>query len=183
MFPAWPCPLCMWSTPAASSSCPDNVWSPSSLYVGRHDGSSWRLGTRAPRSGRLSSSSSGRWRRCRSRSASRSSTTTARCGARSRCRSKPTSSSGGWSRWRTRTRLRERQPWKAATNATTRWFGALMAEHYAGDDTNVRTLARRHPRRLRGDNRRRLRGEVGRVPAHAHSTRRSAAATSNARMR
>jgi phosphoserine phosphatase len=37
--------------------------------------------------------------------------------------------------------LRERQPWKAAYERDYGWFGRLMAEHYAGDDTNVRTLA------------------------------------------
>jgi hypothetical protein len=37
--------------------------------------------------------------------------------------------------------LRERQPWKAAFGRDLGWFGALMAQHYAGDDTNVRTLA------------------------------------------
>jgi phosphoserine phosphatase len=37
--------------------------------------------------------------------------------------------------------LRERQPWKAAYERDYGWFGKLMADHYAGDDTNVRTLA------------------------------------------
>jgi phosphoglycolate phosphatase-like HAD superfamily hydrolase len=37
--------------------------------------------------------------------------------------------------------LGERQPWKAVAEHDVGWFGALMAEHYAGDDTNVRTLA------------------------------------------
>jgi phosphoserine phosphatase len=37
--------------------------------------------------------------------------------------------------------LRERQPWKAAYEHDYGWFGKLMADHYAGDDTNVRTLA------------------------------------------
>jgi phosphoserine phosphatase len=37
--------------------------------------------------------------------------------------------------------LRERQPWKAAFERDYGWLGALMAEHYAGNDTNVRTLA------------------------------------------
>ena len=37
--------------------------------------------------------------------------------------------------------LRERQPWKAAHERDYGWLGAVMAEHYAGDDTNVRTLA------------------------------------------
>ncbi len=36
--------------------------------------------------------------------------------------------------------LCERQPWKAVSERDLGWFGALMAEHYAGDDTNVRTL-------------------------------------------
>jgi phosphoserine phosphatase len=37
--------------------------------------------------------------------------------------------------------LRERQPWKAVAEGDLGWFGALMTEHYAGDDTNVRALA------------------------------------------
>jgi len=36
--------------------------------------------------------------------------------------------------------LRERQPWKAAYERDYGWLGAVLAEHYAGDDTNVRTL-------------------------------------------
>jgi phosphoglycolate phosphatase-like HAD superfamily hydrolase len=40
-----------------------------------------------------------------------------------------------------RPELRERQPWAAAYQHDYGWFGQLMAEHYAGDDTNVRTLA------------------------------------------
>ena len=37
--------------------------------------------------------------------------------------------------------LRERQPWKAAREQDYGWFSKVMAEHYAGDDTNVETLA------------------------------------------
>ena len=37
--------------------------------------------------------------------------------------------------------LRNRQPWKAAYEQDYGWFSAVMAEHYAGDDTNVTTLA------------------------------------------
>jgi phosphoserine phosphatase len=37
--------------------------------------------------------------------------------------------------------LQERQPWKAAFERDYGWFGKLMADHYAGDDTNVRTHA------------------------------------------
>jgi phosphoserine phosphatase len=37
--------------------------------------------------------------------------------------------------------LRTRQPWKAAVERDGAWFSALMAEHYAGDDSNVKTLA------------------------------------------
>ena len=40
-----------------------------------------------------------------------------------------------------RPELRERQPWKAASERDYGWLARLMAEHYAGDDTNVRTLA------------------------------------------
>jgi hypothetical protein len=37
--------------------------------------------------------------------------------------------------------LRERQPWKAAYEHDHGWLGALVAEHYAGDETNVKVLA------------------------------------------
>jgi phosphoserine phosphatase len=36
--------------------------------------------------------------------------------------------------------LRSRQPWKAAAERDYGWFAALIAEHYAGDDRNVKTL-------------------------------------------
>src|SRR4051812_25923697 len=39
------------------------------------------------------------------------------------------------------TALRERQPWKAAYEHDYGWLSAVMAEHYAGDETNVRVLA------------------------------------------
>ena len=35
---------------------------------------------------------------------------------------------------------RGRQPWKAAYDRDSGWLGTVLAEHYAGDDTNVRTL-------------------------------------------
>jgi phosphoglycolate phosphatase-like HAD superfamily hydrolase len=41
-----------------------------------------------------------------------------------------------------RPELSAQQPWKAVTERDYGWFGALMDEHYAGDDTNVRMLAR-----------------------------------------
>jgi phosphoserine phosphatase len=37
--------------------------------------------------------------------------------------------------------LRERQPWQAAHAKDFAWFSALMDEHYAGDDSNVKILA------------------------------------------
>jgi phosphoserine phosphatase len=37
--------------------------------------------------------------------------------------------------------LRGRQPWKAAYEGDNRWLSALVAQHYAGDDTNVKVLA------------------------------------------
>jgi phosphoglycolate phosphatase-like HAD superfamily hydrolase len=37
--------------------------------------------------------------------------------------------------------LRTRQPWKAAYERDHAWLGGLMAQHYAGDDSNVRVLA------------------------------------------
>ena len=36
--------------------------------------------------------------------------------------------------------LREKQPWKAAYDRDYAWLGQVMVEHYAGDDTNVRSL-------------------------------------------
>jgi phosphoserine phosphatase len=36
--------------------------------------------------------------------------------------------------------LRERQPWQAAYGRDYAWFANVLEEHYAGDDTNVRTL-------------------------------------------
>ena len=54
----------------------------------------------------------------------------------------------------------------------------VMAEHYAGDDTNVRIARRRHPGRVRRDQRRGLRGSRRTRSCAARSTRRSAAATS-----
>jgi phosphoserine phosphatase len=39
------------------------------------------------------------------------------------------------------TALRERQPWKAAHERDYGWLGRVLAEHYAGDETNVRVLA------------------------------------------
>ena len=40
-----------------------------------------------------------------------------------------------------RPELQQRQPWQAAFERDYGWFAKLMADHYAGDDTNVRTLA------------------------------------------
>ena len=40
----------------------------------------------------------------------------------------------------TQPELRARQPWKAAYERDYSWLSALMAEHYAGNDTNVRIL-------------------------------------------
>jgi phosphoserine phosphatase len=37
--------------------------------------------------------------------------------------------------------LRERQPWKAAYERDYGWLSAVLAEHYAGDETNVKVLA------------------------------------------
>jgi len=38
--------------------------------------------------------------------------------------------------------LAAEQPWKAVAQRDHAWFGTLMDEHYAGDDTNVRLLLR-----------------------------------------
>jgi hypothetical protein len=37
--------------------------------------------------------------------------------------------------------LRDRQPWKAAYTRDYAWLGKVLAEHYAGDDTNLPALA------------------------------------------
>src|SRR4051812_3724605 len=37
--------------------------------------------------------------------------------------------------------LRTRQPWKSAYERDYGWYAAVIAEHYAGNDTNVQTLA------------------------------------------
>src|SRR4051794_7971359 len=37
--------------------------------------------------------------------------------------------------------LRDRPPWKAAYERDHAWLGAVVAQHYAGDETNVRILA------------------------------------------
>ena len=37
--------------------------------------------------------------------------------------------------------LKDRQPWKAARERDYAWLSRVVAEHYAGDDTNVKTLA------------------------------------------
>jgi phosphoserine phosphatase len=37
--------------------------------------------------------------------------------------------------------LRERQPWKAAYERDYGWLSEVVAQHYAGDDTNVKVLA------------------------------------------
>ncbi len=37
--------------------------------------------------------------------------------------------------------LRDRQPWKAAYDQDYGWFGKVLADHYAGDDREVPTLA------------------------------------------
>ena len=36
--------------------------------------------------------------------------------------------------------LRQQQPWKAAHERDYHWLGSLVAQHYAGDDTNVKVL-------------------------------------------
>ena len=108
----------------------------------------------------------------RRRSGSPSSTTTARSGARSRCRSSSASSSSGWPRWpRQDPSLRERQPWKAAYEKDYAWLGAVIDKHYAGDDSDVKVLLGRHPRRpSRPDGRRLRRGGRGFLDEAQHPT-------------
>jgi len=61
--------------------------------------------------------------------------------------------------------LRTRQPWKSAYERDYGWYAAVMAEHYAGNDTNVQTLAAGGTGGVPGDQCRGLRGEVRRFPA------------------
>ena len=61
--------------------------------------------------------------------------------------------------------LRERQPWKAAYERDYAWFGTRARRALRGRRHQRADAARRHPGRLRGDQRRRLRGAVGRLPA------------------
>src|SRR3954467_1884168 len=37
--------------------------------------------------------------------------------------------------------LKDRQPWRAAQERDYAWLSRVVAEHYAGDDTNVKVLA------------------------------------------
>jgi hypothetical protein len=46
--------------------------------------------------------------------------------------------------------LRERQPWKAAHERDYAWLGAVVAQHYAGDDSNVKVLGQASWRPTRG---------------------------------
>ena len=41
--------------------------------------------------------------------------------------------------------LRERQPWKAASESDFEWLGGVITKHYAGDDTDVKILDGRPP--------------------------------------
>ena len=61
--------------------------------------------------------------------------------------------------------LRERQPWKAVSERDFGWFGALMDRALRRRRHQREDVGRRHPRRVRGDQRRRLRGAGGRLPA------------------
>ena len=109
--------------------------SPPQLARRRHEVGDHRLRRDGRRCGRIDLA-------CRRRSGSPSSTTTGPCGARSRCRSSSTSSSGGCTRWPKRQpELRDRQPWKAAYDRDYTWLGAVLAAHYAGDDTELGTVA------------------------------------------
>ena len=84
-------------------------------------------------------------------------------------------------RWpRPTRRCASASPGRRPTSATTRWLGAVMAEHYAGDDTNVQDArAAASSRRTPASASRTSRRSRTRSCA-ARSTRRSAAATSSA---
>ena len=61
--------------------------------------------------------------------------------------------------------LRERQPWQAAFERDYGWFGTVDGRALCGRRHERADARRRHPRCLRGDQRRGLRGAVGRFPA------------------
>ena len=61
--------------------------------------------------------------------------------------------------------LAQRQPWKAVVERDHAWFGDLMTQHYAGDDTNVKTLAGGILAAYAGHQRRGVRGAVRRLHA------------------
>jgi len=61
--------------------------------------------------------------------------------------------------------LRARQPWKVTYERDPSWLSKVVAEHCAGNDTNVGTLMAGFPCRVQGNHRRGLRGEIGCVPA------------------
>ena len=63
--------------------------------------------------------------------------------------------------------LRDRQPWKAAHERDYAWLAQVMAEHYAGDDTNVKTVGRRHRGGVREHHRRPVRGKLRRFLRNA----------------
>jgi hypothetical protein len=77
--------------------------------------------------------------------------------------------------------LTEQQPWKAVSERDYGWFGALMDEHYAGDDTNVRLLARGILTAYAGISVEDFEKSADRASFAPHSTRRSVAATWSAR--
>ena len=81
---------------------------------------------------------------------------------------------------RGRPELRDRQPWKAAYERDYGWFAQVMAEHYAGDDTNVRTLAGGILAAFDGISVEDFEAQAGRVPAHELSIRPSVAGISSA---
>ena len=60
--------------------------------------------------------------------------------------------------------LREKQPWKAAHEHDHGWLAQVMADHYAGDDTDLPAAGGRHPRRLRRHHRRAVRGRRRGLP-------------------
>jgi hypothetical protein len=61
--------------------------------------------------------------------------------------------------------LADRQPWKAAVEQDFAWLSAVVAEHYAGDDRNVKVLAAGILAGYAGDERRGVRGSLRRVLA------------------
>ena len=76
--------------------------------------------------------------------------------------------------------LRDRQPWKAASDKDYDWLGDVITKHYHGDDSDVKVLMGGILQAFAGHDRRGLRSARRRASCSAQRTRRSAAASATA---